>query len=216
MRHSYTKISMYMECPAKKRYKYDERRAVEQSPSAARGTRYHSAIEQSLGGDSTVPGTAEFPELGFYSNYLARLRDNGAKAEYKFAITREWTPTLWESNDAWLIGVADVWIPTAPVAHVQDWKTGKIYDSHEKQGEFYATCLFSEVAEAYEVKATFIYTDLKKERNKTYHRNLLPELRQRWTARIERMERDTECAPTPSYGCKWCSFSKAKGGPCIF
>lgn len=214
MRHSYTKISMYMECPAKKRYKYDERRAVEQSPSAARGSRYHSSLESILGGGEQTP--AEFPELEFYTSYLQRLRDNGAKAEYKFALRRDWTSTEWNADDAWLIGVADVWIPTAPVAHVQDWKTGKIYPSHEKQGEFYATCLFSEVPEAYEVKATFIYTDLKKEQNKTYHRDLLPELRQRWTARVERMERDTECVPTPSYGCKWCPFAKGKGGPCIF
>lgn len=218
MRHSYTKISMYMECPAKKRYKYDDRRAVEQSPSAARGTRYHSAIESYVAGDGTihVPTETEFPELGFYSSYLQRLRSLGAKAEYRFAIRRDWSPTVWDADDAWLIGVADVWIPTAPVAHVQDWKTGKIYDSHEKQGEFYATCLFSEVPEAYEVKATFIYTDLKQERNRTYHRDNIEALRQRWNARVERMERDTECAPTPSFSCRYCPFSKSKGGPCIF
>lgn len=214
MRHSYTKISMYMECPAKKRYKYDERRPIEQSPQAARGTAYHSAIESVLERDQPAP--AEFPELGFYSGYLQRLRSLGAKAEYKFALTVEWVPTGWDSGDAWVIGVADVWMPSVPVAHVQDWKTGKMYDSHEKQGEFYATSLFSYVPEAYEVKATFVYTDLKKERNKTYHRDMLQSLRDRWTARIERMERDTICAPTPSWGCRYCPFSKAKGGPCQF
>lgn len=218
MKHSYTKVSMYMECPAKKRYRYDERIRVEPSAAAARGTRYHEAIEQHVLGNQPgeISGT-EFPELGFYNSYLQRLRDSGAKAEFAFALTRDWTPTEWGADDCWLLGKADIWVPSAPVAHVQDWKTGKIYDSHEKQGEFYSTCLFSYVPEAYEVKATFVYTDLKKERNKTYHRDMLQSLRDRWTARIERMERDTVCAPTPSWmGCKFCSFSKAKGGPCQF
>ena len=204
---------MYMECPAKKRYRYDERRSTPVSPAAQRGTEYHAKLEATLQPDYGI----EFPsEFQFYASYLGRLRDLGAKAEYKFALTREWTPVPWEDVNAWVIGVADVWVPSAPTAHVQDWKTGKIYESHEKQGEFYATSLFSYVPEAREIKATFVYTDLRQERNKTYHRDGLDTLRSRWAARIERMERDTECAPTPSFGCRFCPFSKSKGGPCIF
>lgn len=216
MKHSYTKVSMYMECPAKKRYKYDERRPMEQSPHAARGTRYHEAIELYIGAGADTPPPEEFPELGFYNSYLSRLRDNGAKAEFAFALRRDWTVTEWDNEDAWIVGKADVWVPTIPTAHVQDWKTGKIYDSHEKQGEFYATALFSYVPQAREIKATFVYTDLRQERNKTYHRDNLETLRSRWNARIERMERDTECAPTPGFGCRFCPFSRAKGGPCLF
>lgn len=216
MKHSYTKVSMYMECPAKKRYRYDERRPVEQSPSAARGTRYHEAIERYIDAGVDTPPPEEFPELGFYNSYLSRLRDNGAKAEFAFALRRDWTPTEWGAEDAWLVGKADIWVPMLPTSHVQDWKTGKIYDSHEKQGEFYSTALFSYVPEAYEIKATFVYTDLRKEKNWTYHRDMLESLRARWTARIERMERDTECVPTPGFGCRFCPFSKAKGGPCHF
>lgn len=211
MRHSYTKISMYMECPAKKRYRYDERRETPQSPAAARGTQYHAGLE------GAINGTGLPDELSYYGDYVRRLRDNGAKAEFAFALRRDWSITDWDAEDSWIVGKADVWVPVSPVAHVQDWKTGKIYESHEKQGEFYATCLFSYVpSEVREVRATFIYTDLRKERNKTYHRDSLEQLRSRWTARIERMERDTECIPTPGFGCRFCPFSKIKGGPCLF
>lgn len=211
MRHSYTKISTYMKCPAQKRYRYDERIPSPPSPSAARGTAYHSAIERSIR-DSNQPIP---PELSYYTDYLGRLRTLGAKPEFKFAVDKNWEPVTWDDSP-WIIGVADVWVPSIPTAHVQDWKTGKIYDDHEKQGEFYSLCLFSSAPEAHEIKATFIYTDLKKERNKTYHRDQLQQLRDRWTARIERMERDTECVPTPGAYCNWCPFSKAKGGPCRF
>lgn len=214
MRHSYTKISMYMECPAKKRYKYDERRDIPASPAAQRGTEYHAKLESALHPDN---GDVCPPEFQFYADYLGRLRNLGAKAEYKFALTRGWEPVEWDSSDAWIIGVADVWVPSIPVAHVQDWKTGKIYESHVRQGEFYATSLFSYVPEAREIKATFIYTDLRKSPEpKTYTRDELDGLRARWTARIERMERDSECVPTPGFGCRFCPFSKSKGGPCIF
>lgn len=219
MRHSYTKISMYMECPRSKRYRYDERREVAPSAAAARGTRYHRAIEAYIIGDNAThetPGTAEFPELSFYGDYLQRLRANGATAEFAFALTRDWKVTTWDTDDAWILGKSDIWVPSLPTAHVQDWKTGKIYDSHEKQGEFYAMSHFSYVPEAREIKATFIYTDLRKTREWTYHRDQLESLRSRWQARIERMERDTECAPTPSFRCRSCPFSKAKGGPCQF
>src|ERR1044072_95605 len=208
MRHSYTKISMYMECPASKRYRYDERRATPPSAAATRGTEYHRKLEESLGG---APVGDEF---SYYASYIQQLRDHGAHAEYKFALTREWEPVPWEDERSWVIGVADVWVPKIPTSHVQDWKTGKIYDSHERQGEFYSTALFSYVPDAHEVKATFIYTDLRKERNWTYHRDQLESLRARWGARIERMERDTECAPTPSFKCRSCPFMKFKGGPC--
>jgi len=207
---------MYMECPAKKRYKYDERREILASPAAQRGIDYHKQLEQLIVSPEPVVPTEQFT---FYDGYLSRLRAIGAKAEYKFAVTRSWEPTTWDDENAWIIGVADIWIPNGEgqlLAHVQDWKTGKIYDSHGKQGEFYATSLFSYVPEAREVKATFIYTDLRQERNTTYHRDQLDGLRARWTARIERMERDSQCVPTPGYGCRFCPFSKSKGGPCVF
>lgn len=201
-----------MECPAKKRYRYDERLPTPKSPAADRGTEYHRIIESALG-ELTVPVPAE---LDFYAGYLARLRNLGAKAEHKFAVDRSWVPTEWDSPNAWVIGVADVWLPSVPTAHVQDWKTGKIYDDHHLQGEFYSVALLGSVPEAHEVRATFIYTDLHKEQNRTYSRDKLVGLRDRWTARVERMERDTDCVPTPHLGCRWCPYSKAKGGPCQF
>lgn len=210
MKHSYTKVSMYMECPAKKRYRYDERIPTPVSPAAARGTEYHSRLE------SAINGAPPEDEFQFYNDYIAKLRANGARAEFAFALRKDWSITDWGDESAWVIGKADIWAPTLPIAHVQDWKTGKMYDSHEKQGEFYSTALFSYVPEAREIKATFVYTDLRKTRDWTYRRDDLEALRSRWTARIERMERDTECVPTPGFGCRFCSFSKSKGGPCIF
>lgn len=214
MRISYTKIKMYMECPAKKRYRYDERRQTPPSDAARRGTDYHKTIEGALG-DLHEP-TPLPPNLSFYQDYIGRLRSLGAKAEFKFGVDKQWNSVGWDSPDAWIIGVADVWLPSIPTAHVQDWKTGKIYDDHHLQGEFYATALFQVESGIVEVKATFVYTDLKKEQSRTYHRDNIASLRNRWTARIERMERDTECVPTPSFKCGWCPYSKAKGGPCRF
>lgn len=212
MRHSYTKIKMYMECPAKKRYKYDERIPVERNAAAQRGVDYHASIEQAIGGSEAPLADG----LDFYSGYLQRLRSLGAQAEFQWAVSRDWTHVGWDSEDAWLIGVADVWLPSVPTAHVQDWKTGKIYDDHHMQGEFYTIPMFTSNPEIQQVKATFIYTDLRKERTRNYTRHELEDLKRRWKARIDRMENDTECVPTPSMSCRWCPFSKAKGGPCRF
>jgi hypothetical protein len=211
MRHSYTKISMYMSCPMKKKGRYELGIKEERGPAASRGVDVHAAFEHSVLTGDPLP-----VEFAFYEDYIKRLRSCSAKPELKIGVDREWKPTEYDSPDSWLIGIVDLVADQGDTVYGWDWKTGKIYDDHVKQKEFY-TCM---LADAYPAANKFvfsnIYVDSKQEKTHTFTRTDVDHLRGRWGNRIAVMERDTDCAPTPSFGCRYCPVSKARGGPCPF
>lgn len=49
-----------------------------------------------------------------------------------------------------------------------------------------------------------------------YDRKELPRLQKIWMARVQPMFKDTTFRPTPNAKCTYCTYSKAKGGPCKF
>lgn len=224
MRHSYTKISMWMQCPMKMKGRYVLKIKEERSTAAQRGVDIHTCFENAVSDGVALPA-----EFSFYEEYVRKLRALGAKPELKMAVRRDWQPTDYDSEDAWLIGIADLWLVQGKIAYGWDWKTGKIYDDHVKQKEFY-TCLLADAhPEVDRFVFSNIYLDLKDERTHKFTRfpqqekdekgNWLPDvdlLRTRWGNRIAVMERDTECVPTPSFSCRYCAVSKARGGPCPF
>jgi hypothetical protein len=196
----------------KKRGKYELGIREERGPQAARGVELHKSFEEAISTGSALP-----PEFTLYDDYVVALRAAGALPELKVAVDRSWKPLPFDSPDAWIIGILDLWLVRGTRADGWDWKSGKIYDDHVKQKEFY-TCLLADACpEVEEFTFTNVYIDLGKNiPHKFTRQEVLETLRPRWQSRIELMERDTECAPTPSYACRWCPVSKAKGGPCPF
>jgi hypothetical protein len=50
----------------------------------------------------------------------------------------------------------------------------------------------------------------------TYDAKELPKLRESWNKKVTPMLNDTRFSPKPGNHCRWCTFSKTKGGPCKF
>lgn len=212
MRHSYTKISMWMQCPFKKKARYELGVKEQKHPAAQRGTDIHKQFEEAIVNGSQLPD-----EFRLYGDYVARLREAGASSELKVGVDRSWAPVSYESPDAWLIGVLDLWITMGRTAIGLDWKTGKEYPDHLKQKEFYCCLLADAHPMVEEFIFTNVYLDLGKNSEHRFTRNeVVNTLRPRWSNRIAVMERDTDCVPTPNFMCRYCAASKAKGGPCPF
>jgi hypothetical protein len=155
-------------------------------------------------------------ELGHYQGMLDEFMQRTNFLEHQVALTRAWEVTQWESPTAWLRAVLDLKIVEGSSAEVIDWKTGKIYPDHEDQKELYSLTTFAEHPEVKEVKATHVYVDLRKNTQKTYARDNAEAMQERWNRRVGVMQLDTEFIPNPNYGCRWCPYSKANGGPCRF
>jgi hypothetical protein len=101
---------------------------------------------------------------------------------------------------------------------VVDHKTGRERpQEHASQLELYSIIEFSVNPRIDYVLGEIFYVDHGKKLSAMFNDRdlMLTRFRDRWTEKAEKMLADREFAPTPSqWTCRWCAFSRAKGGPC--
>lgn len=219
MSWSLTSLSTYEKCPAQYKYRYiDGIKTPPAGGAAARGSEIHASMESYLNGKST-----ELPnEVNIYTQLLDTLKGKEIYPEHTIKLKRDWTPVA-DGEERWYKGILDVKVlqrvrpgeePTG--AEVIDWKTGKIYPDHDDQKSLYSLAVFAEHPSVQRVWARHIYVDLGKEREKIFDRQQMHELRDAWNARVAKLEAEQEFIPKPNFMCRYCPFSKDKGGPCRF
>lgn len=227
---SLSSLGTYEKCGLKWKFKYVDRLPEARSTQANRGVDHHKSVEDFLTGAS-----AALPdELGFYSQFFTGLKQYEIYPEHKISLSRDWNKTAWDSSETWYRGVLDLKLissygevekencedctsvryPTTAV--VYDWKTGKIYPDHDDQKSLYSLALFSEHPTLQSVRAVHVYLDLNANREKTFHADQVHDLRKQWETRVQRLEQDPVLIPNPGFHCRWCGFSRSKGGPCQF
>lgn len=211
MKWSLTKLKMFEQCPAKYKYRYLDHIQEAKSGAAARGTETHSTVERFLLGEVELP-----PELTHWHSLLSGLKTKTMFPELKLALDKDWKPVEWGSPDVWWNGVLDLLVLASPEATIYDWKTGKIWPDHDEQKDIYTIATFATHSEMSQVRAIHVYLDLGKSREKVYSRSDMPALQEGWERRVRSLEEATEFIPNPSYGCRWCPFSRQKNGPCRF
>lgn len=214
MSWSLSRLQCYEKCAAQYKFRYVELLPVGlPGPAAARGTLAHAAMENYIKGElKQLPD-----EISFYQQFLDNIiahSDCELVPELKLAVDKEWKPADFD-GDYWWRGVLDLFLKHPQIVIVYDWKTGKVYDDHQDQREIYSLGIFSH-HDVDEVRAVHVYLDHKLNRETIYHRNMVPELREKWTGRVEKMLNDTDLIPSPGFYCRYCNFSRAKGGPCRF
>lgn len=209
MKHSFSKLKCFEQCPAKYNYRYNLNLADTPGPAAQRGTLMHKFFEDYL----ATPGVLVPPDLTMYTGFLNNLKTMGAKPEFKFNLNEEWIPV---EKSSWLVGYIDALIVDPPDATVFDWKTGKEYDDHYEQKEIYALGTFYTFPELSNVRAVHVYTDLGRNTERIYHKDQMPAMRDRWTDRFKKLEAATDFFPKPQFLCRYCSYSTSNGGPCRF
>lgn len=214
MKWSLSSWGTYEGCAFRYKLKYIDglKEARSENTAASRGVDIHKDIENFL--------TTEFftlPEnLRLYEDFLKNLRRMGAFTELKIGVDQNWSPVDWEHLDVWCRAVLDCLALLTPNAKVYDWKSGKEYDDHYEQKELYSILAFAAYPEIEEVEAIHVYVDLGKNTTRTYTRSQAEGLRQRWVDRVAKIENEKAFIPKPSWKCRSCGFSKAKGGPCRF
>lgn len=97
------------------------------------------------------------------------------------------------------------------------WNTEK-FSQHEEQREIYAVAIFVMYPDAEMVRASHWYTDAGVEYHNTYTRqDDLERLKKKWEKAVRPMMNDRSFVPRPSpSACKFCDFSKGRGGPCRY
>lgn len=209
---SYSRYSTYDQCPKKAKYLYIDKFVEPSSPALENGTRVHKELEEFL-----IHEDFPLPDCG------TKLKEALSYLKTKGPITEE----MWGFNDEFvLVGPWDksVWLRAKLDAHyvlnktlfIIDFKTGKERPKNMEQLELYAICGFARYAEVNEVATELWYTDTGTIQEHFFSRAQLPGLILKWKARIKAYFTDESFLPKPSPLCGWCSFSKAKKGPCQY
>ena len=209
----YSKLSAFQECPAKFNFQFVEKLPTKGSPAMARGQKIHEGIESYLNG-----WAKELPvEALEWQEAFDGLKKKTFKAEAAWGFDKNWNLLPdWFGKDTWLRAKSDGHYIEGNSLVVLDWKTGKYRVPSTDQVELYAICggAVYPTAECTTVEMWFIDTsDVYK---REYTREELLGLRKKYERYVAPMYNMEVWTPTPSSKCRWCDFSKTKGGPCQY
>lgn len=221
---SYSKLKCYETCPRQFRYKYIDRVPEPPSPAMARGTEKHLQLEQYISGEAARLPKELSDSLGELRRDVQVLRKQPkAEAEVELAVDKRWRITSWTDPRAWLRAKFDVRAPDVHPTNEQigtriiDHKTGRERPAeHSEQLELYSVMEFSVNKVIDYVVGEIFYVDHGRKLSVLYNSRafVLEKLRDRWEDRATTMLRDRKYPAAPGRGCRWCSFSREKGGPC--
>lgn len=234
---SWSRYETYDQCPAKAKYSYLLKLPQEKSAALERGARVHDDIR-----DFTIGKTAKVPEevpKAFTKDLKAlRVRFNKRPTdtiiEDTWAYRADWSETVYNDwNGCSLRIKVDAAVIDKDTIVITDYKTGKMrpenQEKYTQQMQLYAVGALQRfgvimpnnlgiVASDLRVSARLLYLDEEKVwgAGTVYTISDLPALKKEWEKRIRPMLNDKTFAPKPNRFCSWCSYSKAKGGPCKY
>ena len=217
---SYSRLSTIETCPKQYDYYYNQRMPGfrPSSPAADRGTDTHDLAEQYLLGNVPIYP----PILQGVATHAMMLKAKKATPELKLAVSDQWEPCEYEDKSAYFRGILDVhyvedlgdgW----ERVHIQDWKTGQVYDSHEDQMDTYVALAAPYHPKAKEYVTRLIYIDqgyVSKPKVREAKR-VIP-IKLMLDGRIKNAEEETIFPVKPGNYCKWCDYSQKYGGPCPY
>jgi hypothetical protein len=210
---SYSRYSTYTACPAKAKYKFLDK--LPEPPSAAmeRGNTIHKLAEgYTKGLIKTLP-----PELRLFENEFEELKKSNPSVEESWAFTKDWLKTIWNdwANCALRIKI-DAHCVDGDTLYIIDHKTGKKREGYDEQLSLYAApapLLYPHIKKIF---TQLWFLDSGETVTNEYDAKDAPKLRKDWDKKVVKMLNDTRFAPKPGNECRWCTFSKSKGGPCKF
>lgn len=156
-------------------------------------------------------------ELKLFAEQFKELKKSKPQVEETWAFTKEWAETLW--NDwagCWLRIKTDASCIEDTTLYVIDHKTGKEREGYEEQLSLYALGGMLKHPHVKTVNTQLWYLDSGNPVEMSYDIKECKELRSGWEKKVKPMMNDTTFAPKPGNHCRWCAFSKSKGGPCKF
>ena len=208
---SYSSLTAFETCP--RRYKLTKvtKEVVEpQTEATIHGNQVHKAIEESIAKHKPLP--EKYQQYATLVNAV-RQTEGVKRAEWKFALTPQLTPTTYFGRDVWLRGVFDLVVERPKTAIIIDWKTGKPKPDND-QLKLFAAAAFTLMPRLETVRTGFAWLGHNKMDTETYAKDEQAALWGEFKPRVARIAiaLDTDqFPPKPSGLCKnWCPVPRAK------
>lgn len=235
---SFSRYSLYRQCPLKFKLQNLDKLATGQPKSAAlvRGDQIHQLADKYVKGEiARLPAELKlFADLFKESKARLKKTPHLVMAEETLALRSDWSLTTWDDwKGCWVRIKMDyasiVSEDGRPVAIIDDYKTGKFRsdnrEEYMEQLELYALGALIKweklIPDGLIVRPRLIYLDhgLTYPEPKdaiVYPGSQLPALKKTWAKRVKPLLADTKFAPKPNKFCYNCEYSAGKGGPCKF
>jgi hypothetical protein len=209
----FSKLDVYRACPQKFAYQFIERIPQASSAAMERGQKMHEDIESYLNGWKQEL----MPSLATWQPALDKLKAQNFKGEQALGIDDEWCLLPdWFDKRTWLRVKMDAYYIENGVFNAIDFKSGKYRVPSQDQIELYAVASLSIEPTITSATAQFWFLDTDDVFSKTYTRDELIALRAKYEVASAPLYTDTTWKPTPSNECRWCPYSKTKGGKCQY
>jgi hypothetical protein len=156
------------------------------------------------------------PELQKVAAHAMMLKAKNAEPEKQLGVKEDWSPCSYDDKDAYFRIVIDILYFENKICHIQDWKSGQVYDKHTSQLEEYTAVAAAHYPDL-DYVVRLIYVDqgfLTKPR--TIPANRVKPIRLMLDGRIKIAEADKIYPTRAGPHCKWCDYSSRYGGPCKF
>ena len=209
----FSKLDVYRQCPAKFKYQFIDQLPQGSSPAMERGSHIHEGIEAYLNG-----WTTSLPvEVETWQPHFDELRRRDHRGEQALGLDKDWNLLPdWFDKRTWLRVKMDAYYTRGTEMSVIDFKTGKFRVPSTDQIELYAVAGLSILPTVEAVTAEFWFLDANSSYTQDYTRGQLMDLRKKYEAAVKPLYNEETWKPTPSMECRWCSYSKTKGGPCVY
>lgn len=210
---SYSRYACYKECPAKAKYKFIDKLKEPPAPAMERGDKIHKMAEAYLKGWNPVLP----PELKLFAPQFKMLKESKPIVEDTWAFRSDWSQTKWDDwSGCWLRVKLDAACVDETTLYVIDHKTGKMRDGYDEQLSLYALSGMLVNPAIKTVSTQMWFLDAGEPVVKEYSADDRKDLQSGWEKKVKPMLADTTFKPKSGNHCRFCHFSKSKGGPCQY
>lgn len=210
----WSKLDVFHQCPRKFHYQFMKKLPTGSSPAMERGAKLHEVCECYVRG-----WVNELPEeLIFWKDALDRLRAIGAAPEQSWGFDKDWNLLKdWFQPSTWLRAKSDTYYedPTDGLV-VVDYKSGKYKIPPDGQKKLYALCAYHARGKPKFVTAEYWFLDQNTTHSVVYTEAELLVFQEEFEQDAAQLYAEEQWQTAPSMECRWCPFSRSKGGPCEY
>jgi RecB family exonuclease len=212
----FSKMETYQTCKKKFYYQYIEKLPSPGNAAMERGGKIHETIEAYLQGWIT-----SMPEVEVDPIWVPRLDELKAKpnftSEQAVGLDKQWRPLKdWFQKETWLRAKMDAKYCEDLEVCATDFKTGKYRVPSDEQLELYALVGLAQHPEATKARAEYWFIDIDDVYTKVFEGEELKKYKKKYEDFAIKLYTTEVWNEEPSRECKWCPYSKTRGGPCKY